>query len=134
MSSQATSSYQSQTGDWNKPQIISFDSLFTTYSVDNIFESEKLQQMTPVLNKWRDSVSGHFSIKKLWDRPIIASYVCNSPIITRRTAHVELDATPGIIYKTYHPNSSSLHPMATTFRAPMAALIADTIFSEIKSP
>jgi hypothetical protein len=67
--------YQLQTGDWNKPQIVSFDSLFTTYSIENIFENEEINRMTSVLSKWKDLASNHFSIQKLRDRPIIASYM-----------------------------------------------------------
>ncbi|HEY5234866.1 MAG TPA: hypothetical protein VIJ14_01710 [Rhabdochlamydiaceae bacterium] len=120
-------SSQLQAGDWNKPQVISFDSLFTTYSIENAFESEEVKRMMPILLKWKDLTRGHFSIKKLRDRPAVASYMTNCPTITRRTAHVKFDETPDIIYKTYYPNSSSLHPMATTLRAPMASLIQETI-------
>ena len=42
----------------------------------------------PVLSKWKDLATNHFSIQKSQDRPIIASYITNSPTITRRTAHI----------------------------------------------
>jgi hypothetical protein len=123
-------SNQLKTGDWNKPQIISFDSLFTTYSIEKVFENEEIKRITPILSKWKDLASNHFSIQKLRDRPPIANYITSCPTITRRTAHVELDETPDVIYKTYYPNSSSLHPMATTLRAPMASLIQETIVKD----
>ncbi|MGE5196318.1 MAG: hypothetical protein ACM3JI_03200 [Anaerolineae bacterium] len=122
MSSSTISTYQLQTRVWDKPQIISFDSLLTKYSVESIFKNEEIKQMHSVLAKWKDLASNHFSIKKSRDRPPIATYVCSNPTITRRTAHVELEETPHIIYKTYYPNSSSLHPMAWIRRLHMGKL------------
>lgn len=121
---------QLHTGEWDKPQIISFDSLFTTYSAEKVFEVEEMERMTPILSKWKDLASNHFLIPKMRNRPPIANYITNAPTFTRRTAHVELIETPGVIYKTYYPNSSSLHPMATTLRAPMAALVQGIILKE----
>src|SRR5882672_8455395 len=95
---------QLQTGEWDKPQIISFDSLFTTYSIEKVFKNEELGRMAPILSKWKDSASNHFSIPKMRDRSPIANYITKIPTITRRTAHVELLETPGVIYKTYYPN------------------------------
>jgi hypothetical protein len=86
--------------------------------------------MKPILTKWKELASGHFSKQDIDDRTPIAHYITNQPKMTRRTAHVQLSKTPNIIYKTYYPNSSSLHPMATTLRAPMASLIQDTIVNE----
>lgn len=120
---------QVQTGNLNQPQIISFDSLFTTYSIKNAFNHEEKIQMEPILSKWKNLVTNHFSNEN--DRPLIASYMTSSPGFnlryTRRTAHVEFKETPNVIYKTYY-TTSGLHPMATTLRAPMQTLIQDTIF------
>lgn len=121
---------QLQIGKWNEPQIISFESLFSTYSIESVFRNEELDRMTPILDRWKDLASNHFSTQKLRDRRSVAYYITDSPTITRRTAHVELLETPGIIYKTYYPNSSSMHPMATTLRAPMASLIQECIENE----
>ncbi len=122
--------YQLCTGVWDKPQIISFDSLFTTYSVENKFDPEQFNKMKPILTKWKELAKDHFSKEDMYERTSIANYVTDKAKITRRTAHVQLSETPGIIYKTYHPNSSALHPMANTLRAPMAALIQDIIVDD----
>ncbi len=47
MNSLTESNHMLQTGIWDKPQIISFDSLFTTYSVENTFEQMETEKMTP---------------------------------------------------------------------------------------
>jgi hypothetical protein len=138
MSTVVTNNYTLQIGHWNAPQIISFDSLFETYSVKNVFENEENKKITSVINEWKGRAIEHLdflkSSEKVWFQPTFNAYVKGDQkyAIThsRRTAHVVHRDTPNIIYKTYTTAPGRGHPMANTLRPPMASIIAQTISNE----
>ena len=64
--STAAVTYATQIGQWDQPQIISFDSLFGKYSVESNFGGEDLAKINGVVNQWKPFVRAiHPSAGKL---------------------------------------------------------------------
>ena len=94
MSTKAVS-YSTQIGQWDQPQIISFDSLFEKYSVESNFEREDVAKINSVVNQWKPFVQEFIYQPASYRRPCLSDYLekqSNPKMdinITRRTAHVE---------------------------------------------
>lgn len=133
--STAATTYSTQIGQWDQPQIISFDSLFGKYSIEDNFTKDEVAKINSVVNKWKPFIQEFISKDEGRHRPVLfdsLSKVNDPPLeitTTRRTAHIVHPYTPDTIYKTHYKNSG-LNPLATTLRAPMASIMNDVIINE----
>lgn len=129
-----------QTGVWDMPQVISFDSLFNKYSTTVLFEASEHQKITSVIDKWKklaptfmNSLNANaLSLPRSpFAKSIETDPECSiSYTISERTAHTIHKETPGILYKIYERAPELCHPMANTLRAPMSDFISHTISEE----
>jgi hypothetical protein len=125
--------YKIQTGIWDAPQIVSFDSLFDQYTVDNVFNSSIKDKMVPILKKWKDNAQNHLEIVKknrYVASPSLVTYVPDCPHSlsdSRRSKFVTFKQNPHIIHKIYNMAPGKGNHLAHTLRAPMAKLVEATI-------
>ena len=130
MSTRATT-YSTQIGQWDQPQIISFDSLFWKYSIESNFDQKEIAKINDVVNQWKPIVQKFIHQQESYFRPCLSDHfeMNNSQMnitITVGAAHIEHVATPNFVYKTQY-QSSALNPLANTLRAPMANIMSDVI-------
>src|ERR1700722_14431750 len=92
--------YTTQIGQWDQPQIISFDSLFGKYSVESNFGGEDLTKINGVVNQWKPFVQQFIHQPASYRRPCLSDYLLKESNpkmvvnLTMRTAHVEHPDTP----------------------------------------
>lgn len=125
--------YKIQTGIWDAPQIVSFDSLFDQYSVENVFDSSIKDKMIPILNEWKDKAQNHLETvkkNKYVSSPSLATYVPNSPANysrSLRSEFVTFKQNPYIIHKIYNLAPGQGNHLAHILRSPMAKLVETVI-------
>lgn len=127
------SEFKIQTGVWNAPQIVSFDSLFDQYTVDSVFNSSIKDKMIPILKEWKEKTQNHLEIvkkNKYVSSPSLATYVPYKPDSysrSRRSEFVTFEQNPYIIHKIYNLAPGRGNHLAHTLRSPMAKLVEMTI-------
>lgn len=120
--------YKTQTGIWDAPQIVSFDSLFD-YTVDKVFDSSTYEKMLPILKEWKDNAQNHLEAVKenaeslVKYRPLYEARYSFS----RRSEFLIFDQNPHIIHKIYKSAPNRGNHLAHTLRPLMAKLIESAI-------
>src|SRR5690242_3543872 len=126
--------FKTQTGIWDAPQIVSFDSLFDQYAVENVFSDSSIKdKMIPILQEWKDKAQNHLEIvkkNKFVSSPSLATYVPYRPdsfFRSRRSELLTFIQNPNIIHKIYSLAPGKGNHLAHTLRAPMAKLLETEI-------